>query len=850
MRRIDPSTPLGWVALAAGFLGLVAPNPSLADAIVDGRLNGVSDTALVGLDIDIPAELGTLAGDSLIHAFRQFGVATGGSATFHGPLDGSPVGRVVSVVTGCGAGCLDPTSIDGQLVLAPEIYSADFYFIDPNGVIFGENAHLDMGGGLIVSTADSVVLGNDGLLLASDPSSPASTLTSAAPSEFGFLDVPAPIELAGAQLEAPGGVALIGGNLRIDGTRSDGSFGILASEATRVDLASLASAGRVRIDADGVPGIEVVDATALGRIELTGGGVVSSSGLSPIAALGSGVPPRPASGAGDIFIRGGDFVIDEGARVQAFTATYSDGGNIDVELSGDLVIRSLDSGLFAGSGLVIDPEFEGTTSVRDIVPVDDGVFPFIEVERVFDGNPADIATNCVPGSCRVSYGGFGGFGDPSLARALGAAGDVRVRAANVLLLEGGEISNTSFFGGDAGEILIEAVGDITLQGAPGSFSSSFDEIRGGLFSNARRGGDAGEITISADTLSIDQFGAIVTELGSGDGSGGSVTVDVARLVVAGNSRIDTSTRDDGDAGAIEIRASQDVLLEGMLDDVEFSGITSLSHPEASGKAGRILLEAPWIHLRDGARISTQALGGADAGSIDLRFEEGLFLDHGAITAAAVGGFGGDVYLNGGPISVRPDGTLSVSPPPGLTIGKRLEIIDSEITTSVTSGLGSGGNVAIQSEQVILVRSRVTADADVSNGGNIQILAEQFAADDLSLVRAASNLGEDGVVEIVTPENVVIPSRADLPSRFLDASSLLRARCATRAGDTGPSTLAVLGPDGLPASPEDYLPVAIWLGGEIVAAPAGSTGARVDEVVLEGPGGDSHRWDVAWGCAKP
>jgi len=145
-----------------------------------------------------------------------------------------------------------------------------------------------------------------------------------------------------------------------------------------------------------------------------------------------------------------------------------------------------------------------------------------------------------------------------------------------------------------------------------------------------------------------------------------------------------------------------------------------------------------------------------------------------------------------------------------TSGERLELVRSEISTSVTSGAGEGGNVAIDPRFVVLREgSRITADADQSDAGNILIVAETFLADDTSFVRASSNLGIDGVVEIDAPDQSTIQPAPALPADFLDAAALLRERCAARRASAGGS-FVVAGRDGVPPSPDDYLPAPLTL----------------------------------------
>src|SRR5207247_2579378 len=81
------------------------------------------------------------------------------------------------------------------------IPNADFYFINPAGVMFGPNAALDLKGSLAVTTADYLKLAASGRFDANKPSN--DVLTAAAPVAFGFLNAsPAAITVRGVGQQA------------------------------------------------------------------------------------------------------------------------------------------------------------------------------------------------------------------------------------------------------------------------------------------------------------------------------------------------------------------------------------------------------------------------------------------------------------------------------------------------------------------------------------------------------------------------------------------------------------------------------------------------------------------------
>ena len=109
-------------------------------------------------DMNISSERGLLLGDNLLHSFQLFNINATEAATFSGPDN---VQNIIARVSG-----LSPTLIDGTI--RSSIPNADLFLLNPNGIMFGPDASIDVNGGLHVSTAPRLLFEDGSSLVVSD----------------------------------------------------------------------------------------------------------------------------------------------------------------------------------------------------------------------------------------------------------------------------------------------------------------------------------------------------------------------------------------------------------------------------------------------------------------------------------------------------------------------------------------------------------------------------------------------------------------------------------------------------------------------------------------------------------
>ncbi|NEP54878.1 MAG: filamentous hemagglutinin N-terminal domain-containing protein, partial [Moorea sp. SIO3C2] len=140
--RLVPATSLVLYSLVAATtaLGQITPDNTLGNesSVVTPNVN--VNGALADL-----IEGGAIRDSNLFHSFSDFNVAEFGRVYFANPAG---VANILSRVTGGNV-----SNILGTLGV---LGNANLFLINPNGIVFGPNSRLDVGGSFFGSTADSV----------------------------------------------------------------------------------------------------------------------------------------------------------------------------------------------------------------------------------------------------------------------------------------------------------------------------------------------------------------------------------------------------------------------------------------------------------------------------------------------------------------------------------------------------------------------------------------------------------------------------------------------------------------------------------------------------------------------
>ncbi|MBR8841057.1 MAG: filamentous hemagglutinin N-terminal domain-containing protein, partial [Stigonema ocellatum SAG 48.90 = DSM 106950] len=794
---------------------------------------------------------GTQAGGNLFHSFREFSVPTRGTAFFNNGVD---IQNIISRVTG---GSI--SNIDGVIGANGK---ANVFLINPNGIIFGPNASLNVGGSFIGSTAKSINFA-DGTIFSSTPTESAALLTVSVPLGLQFGSNPGEIKVLGPgydfsydtviqetrsplETNVPGLAVNPGQTLALVGGKVSVSGGVLSSPTGRIEIGSVDSLQSVNL----VPvqhgwKLRYPDASSLGDIQISDKSFVSTTGV----------------GGGSIAIIGKNINLNGQSILVGDTLGDRDGGTTKISVENIVVTESLISSNTSGSGSGGKNELDannitfqnqGSVVVQTQGKGDGGTINLLgknslkiesgslasSAQANSTGNAGDVNVN-VTGLIEARNVGI-------TTKTLGAggnAGNIKI-TGNSLVLENAGISASTTNTGIGGEINIHIADSLkvdsagittdtsgTGDGGKINITANSFQVKGvGISSNARVNstGKAGEINIDAGSIKIGLGGALNTNTsGKGDagtinihansflleggvinskteenstGKAGDITVNVAGpLTIDTAGGINAYTSGTGDAGKINITANS--------FRVASAGINSTTYENSIGNAGNIKVNVAGQLTIDNGNITTNAAGIGNAGKITITTEF-LKLDNAlndpSISATSTSGKGGNIDLKiGNLLLLRHQGSIS--------------------TTAGTPGTGGdGGNITINAPNGFIVaikseNSDITANAFTGRGGIITINASGLYGIEprpqltpLSDITAFSQSGISGDISINRPDVQQHLELAKLPKVFADISLLDRSCSAIastvsdRDSNTQQSQFIVTGRGGLPPNPYDPL----------------------------------------------
>ena len=646
-------------------------------------------------------EGGAVRGENLFHSFEEFNVGENRGAYFFNPE--AAIQNILTRVTGeANSTILGTLGTFGQ-------GEPNLFFMNPNGIIFGENASLNMQGSFLATTADRISFENIGDFRANDQGTPSELLT-VNPSVFHFSTAPQGtitnrstatqtiFEEPTFGLQVPDGktITLLGGDVLIEG-------GVIGTFGGRTEVGSVVDTGNVELNLNGF--LQFPSATKRGNVMLTQ------------QSLLFGVP---RDDGGDVSIIAGNILVSENSQLlggvfRGLSNEGSQAGDLDLDATEEILLE------------------EGGTIANNIN------------EAAGDTGNLNISAKYISLN--------NGFISSSVSpKGLGESGNVNIQADFIELSDGGQLSTTISGSGNSGDITIDAKERLLIYGtdASGRFSSSIlssvdaggegsggnifiqagslEVADGGQLGASNSGsGNSGEILIVVEERLVidgtDQSGRFSSSISSGtnfggDGDGGDILIRADSLEVINGGQLSVTSSGVGNSGEIAIDVKERLIVDGTDASGRFSSsISSSISPEGAGNGGDISIRAFSLELLDGGLLAASSSGFGDGGNITIAVEDQTIIE----------GIGLDGMFSSGIFSVNLDGDGNGGNIE-IDAGNSLRITNGGQLSADTSGRGEGGNVFINARNFVELSSTI---GDISStigtrtvsdgvGGNILI----------------------------------------------------------------------------------------------------------------------------------
>jgi filamentous hemagglutinin family protein len=639
---------------------------------------------------------GARRGANLFHSFQEFNINEGQRVYFNNPAG---VENILSRVTGNGV-----SDIQGTLGV---IGNANLFLLNPNGIIFGSNARLDVNGSFTATTADAIQFDNQGFFSAVNPEVP--TLLTVNPSAFWFNQLqrgsitnrslaPAgfnPIGQAafGLRVEDGSTLTLLGGNVSLDRGRLNAFGG-------RVEIGAVAGLGAIALNPDGSldfpvdverSDVSLTNGSAINTAAGGGGGIAINArniNLSGGSTLTTGI----LSGLGGEGVRSGDIRLDatvsiEVRQSQVSTNTFGQGD------AGNITLSASDRIQLVGDG-------RQTTDTGEFA-LFRNVASNVEPGAIGDSGNIHISARSISATSRSgilaetwSWGDAGSiilratedvlFDDGFvianvLQQATGQAGQIDIQS-RTLSINASTLDASTFGRGNAGNIYLNIAGSINLRAANVSSSivpnaignggvirirgQSLSLVDGSIINSYTAGqGNAGNIVIhttepivlgrradelEGQTLTPNTANVILTAVFlGGTGRGGNIDISAQSLSMFKGAAIASATYEQGRAGNINVQTRDFVLLDGV-DELGapaaiISNVTGIDEP---AQGGNISINTSRLQVMNGAVIDASAGGypGSVGGEINIKADTFTAINGGQINNSGTGGRAGSITL--------------------------------------------------------------------------------------------------------------------------------------------------------------------------------------------------------------
>lgn len=787
-----------WLILI-GYTSAGEQLPTFAQVQPDTTLSAPSVVNTVGTTQEITG--GTMRGNQLFHSFKAFSIPTGTIAYFNQP---SSIETIFARITGNSV-----STIDG---LMRANGTANLFLINPNGILFGANAQLEIGGSFLATTGDRILFADNTFYSASNPQPPLLTISAPVGVQFGAQAQLITMQSTGFQVAAGKTLALIGGAITVQG-------GALFAPAGQIELGSVAPGSQVLVSPTRSElAVQYAGATGFQDIQISQISTIDTSG----------------NGGGSIQIQGRQVSVLEGSTLYAI--------NYGTELGRGITLRASErldlSGTDPDYGYINSSAYAGTRSSGrggDVLVET----PYLRLSGggqlgtgafgTGDSGNVTIHANTIEaiGGAAPYFIFPSGIYTTAQSQATGRGGNLTILAQRLRLSDGAEVSTATKGRGTAGNLTVQAR-EIDLSGSLGN--AEFPDIAPTfLITEVTRGasGQGGNLNLTVDRLSL-QAGALISARTFGSGNAGTLSIQATDTIdVAGTSpysrimssilagvesgasgngntlsiaarylnlidggQISTSTFGTGSAGKIDILA-RSLSLSGTTPDGHSSRIAATT--STSGNGGEVSIRAKTLTLQNQAQITVSSSASGNAGNLNISANSLRLSDHSSLRAETNAGDQGNIRIDADTIGLNRNSLISAN----------------------AQGTATGGNITLNAIALIARgNSDITANSVSSFGGSIWVNVKSILGAEVrpalspeSDITASSQRGAafNGTVKIAGLSVDPRQGLTEMTTTLIDPNLQVTAACNLTAGNSFVAT----GRGGIPANPQTYYAPHAW-----------------------------------------
>jgi large exoprotein involved in heme utilization and adhesion len=325
----------------------------------------------------------------------------------------------------------------------------------------------------------------------------------------------------------------------------------------------------------------------------------------------------------------------------------------------------------------------------------------------------------------------------------GKGGDIRISTDSLFVTNDARLIASTNGQGDAGNVIINARDHVLFDNRGGALSRV----------DANKKGNGGEISITASSLSLTNWSQLTASTdGQGNagnviinaknsvwldnistalslvneistGNGGDILITTGSLSITNGAALSTRTRGQGDAGNIQIKATDSVSVSGTnLITGDTSALFTLTGNNYTGKGGNINIDTKALRVSDGALLDARTENNGKGGDITVNAGVVEVLNGGQIVSSSFGsGSAGKITINTtdqlivngsdatyfNRTAQFPEKTTTISPSSGFFV--------------LSSGTGTTGEIFINSPKITLDNGgSFIAESASGNGGNINL----------------------------------------------------------------------------------------------------------------------------------